>query len=70
MLKSLARLRAAGKGIIAMKVLAEGAMRDRVDEALRFTLEKNAVDAFSIGMESRAELKDIRERIIKNSQPA
>jgi aryl-alcohol dehydrogenase-like predicted oxidoreductase len=70
MLKLLARLRAAGKGIIGMKILAEGQMRDRVDEALRFTLTQGAVDAFTIGMESRAELKDIRERIIKNSQPA
>jgi aryl-alcohol dehydrogenase-like predicted oxidoreductase len=70
MLKLLARLRAAGKGIIGMKILAEGQMRDRVDEALRFTLTQGAVDAFTIGMESRAELKDMRERIIKNSQPA
>jgi predicted aldo/keto reductase-like oxidoreductase len=70
MLKLLARLRAAGKGIMGMKILAEGQMRDRVDEALRFTLTQGAVDAFTIGMESRAELKDIRERIVKNSQPA
>lgn len=70
MLKLLARLRAAGKGIMGMKILAEGQMRDRVDEALRFTLSQGAVDAFTIGMESRAELKDIRERIVKNSQPA
>jgi hypothetical protein len=45
-------------------------MKDRVDEALRFTLTQGAVDAFTIGMESRAELKDIRERIPKLSQPA
>jgi aryl-alcohol dehydrogenase-like predicted oxidoreductase len=70
MLKLLARLRAAGKGIIGMKILAEGQMRDRVDEALKFTLTQGAVDAFTIGMESRDELKDIRERIVKNSQPA
>jgi aryl-alcohol dehydrogenase-like predicted oxidoreductase len=70
MLKLLARLRAAGKGILGMKILGEGQMRDRVDEALRFTLTQHAVDAFTIGMESRAELQDIRERIVKNSQPA
>lgn len=70
MLQLLARLRAAGKGIIGMKILAEGQMRDRVDEALRFTLTKGAVDAFTIGIESRAELKDLRERIVRNSQPA
>jgi len=70
MLQLLARLRAAGKGIIGMKILAEGQMKDRIDEALRFTLTQGAVDAFTIGMESRAELKDIRERIPKLSQPA
>ena len=41
-----------------------------MDEALRFTLTQGAVDAFTIGMESRAELQDIQERIIKNSQLA
>lgn len=66
----MADLKANGKGVLGMKILGEGQLRDRVDEALRFALTKDAVHAFTIGVESRAELKDLLERIPKVSQPA
>jgi hypothetical protein len=66
----LAELKANGKGVVGMKILGEGQLRDRVDEALRFAVNKDAVHAFSIGVESRDELKDLLERIPKVSQPA
>ncbi len=66
----MADLKANGKGVLGMKVLGEGQLRDRVDEALRFAVTKDAVHAFTIGVESRAELKDLLERIPKVSQPA
>jgi aryl-alcohol dehydrogenase-like predicted oxidoreductase len=66
----LADLKANGKGVLGMKILGEGQLRDRVDEALRFAVTKDAVHAFTIGVESRAELKDLLERIPKVSQPA
>jgi predicted aldo/keto reductase-like oxidoreductase len=66
----VAAMKAAGKGLIAMKPLGEGQLRDRVDEALRFAATKDAVHCFSVGMESRDELKDIIARIPKVSQPA
>ena len=53
-----------------MKILGEGQLRDRVDDALRFTLTKNVVNAFTIGAESQAELKDLMARIPKASVPA
>jgi hypothetical protein len=53
-----------------MKILGEGQLRDKVDEALRFAVTKDAVHAFTIGVESRDELKDLLERIPKVSQPA
>ena len=58
MLVYLKRLRDAGKGIIGMKVLAEGQMRDRKDEALKFISTARAVDAFTIGVEGIDEVKD------------
>jgi predicted aldo/keto reductase-like oxidoreductase len=70
MLPLLAQMRANGKGLIAMKVLGEGQLRNRVDEALRFAVTKNAVDCFTIGCESRAEFLDNFGRIEKVSQPA
>lgn len=63
----LAKLKAAGKGVIGMKILGEGQLRDRVDEALRFTFAKDVVNAFTIGVESRDELRDLMERIPKAS---
>ena len=65
----LGELRAAGKGIIGMKILGEGQLKDRLDEALQFAVTKDLVDAFTIGIESREEFQDIYDRIPKLSQP-
>jgi 1-deoxyxylulose-5-phosphate synthase len=66
----IAEMKAAGKGLVAMKVLGEGQLRNRVEDALRFATTKDAVGCFTIGCESRAEFKDIFNRIPKVSQPA
>ena len=55
--------RAAGKGIIGMKILGQGDMRHRVDEALKYALLTKVLDAFTIGAESRAEQQDLIRRI-------
>jgi 1-deoxyxylulose-5-phosphate synthase len=56
-------MKAANKGIIGMKILGQGAMRDRQDEALNFALGLNLLDAFTIGAESIPEQKDLLRRI-------
>jgi 1-deoxyxylulose-5-phosphate synthase len=56
-------MRAAGKGIIGMKILGQGAMRTRQDEALKFALGLGLLDAFTIGAESKAEQEDLINRI-------
>ena len=56
-------MRAAGKGIIGMKILGQGAMRTRQDEALKFALGLGLLDAFTIGAESKAEQEDLIQRI-------
>jgi hypothetical protein len=56
-------MRAAGKGIIGMKILGQGDMRHRVDEALKYALSTKVLDAFTIGAESRAEQTDLIKRI-------
>jgi aryl-alcohol dehydrogenase-like predicted oxidoreductase len=56
-------MRAKGKGIIGMKILGQGAMRDRQDEALNFALGLNLLDAFTIGAESKSEQEDLIRRI-------
>jgi len=66
----LRQSKAAGKGIIGMKVIGEGGLRDRVDETLRFVLGLDCVDCFSVGAANRDELADLIRRIPANSQPA
>lgn len=56
-------MRAQGKGIIGMKILGQGAMRTRQDEAIRFALGTGVLDAFTIGAESQAEQADLMKRI-------
>ena len=63
----LREMKAAGKGVIGMKILGEGAMRDRVDEALQFAMRQDCLDCFTIGAENRQELADLIRRIPETS---
>jgi len=56
-------MRAQGKGIIGMKILGQGAMRTRQDEAIRFALDSGVLDAFTIGAENRGEQQDLIRRV-------
>jgi len=66
----IADMRAAGKGLIAMKILGEGQLRNRLDDAFRFAATKDAVHCFTVGTESRKEFHDNFDRIPRVSQPA
>lgn len=59
----LREMKAAGKGIVGMKILGQGDMSRRQDEALRYALALGVLDAFTIGAESRAEQEDLIRRI-------
>jgi aryl-alcohol dehydrogenase-like predicted oxidoreductase len=57
------QMRADGKGIIGMKILGQGDMRDRPAEAIRYALGTGVLDAFTIGAESRTEQNDLARYI-------
>lgn len=57
------QMRAQGKGIIGMKILGQGAMRKRQDEAIQFALGTGVLDAFTIGAESDQEQSDLIRRV-------
>ncbi len=59
----LREMKAAGKAVIGMKILGQGALRDRQDEALKYALSLDVLDAFTIGAESKAEQDDLVRRI-------
>ncbi len=70
-LPQMEELKAAGKGIIGMKVLGEGQLKDSVDDALLFALNKSPAHSFTIGCESKDEFKDNFDRITRlAAQPA
>jgi aryl-alcohol dehydrogenase-like predicted oxidoreductase len=62
-LSVLRDMKRAGKGVIGMKILGEGQLRMRVDEALQFALAQDAIDALTIGAENQRELQDLLARI-------
>lgn len=57
------QMRSSGKGIVGMKILGQGALRDRPSEAIRYALSSGVLDAFTIGAESRSEQDDLVRRI-------
>lgn len=59
----LEQMKAAGKGIIGMKILGAGKLRNRADECLQYALAQKVVDCFTIGSESRAEMEDLLQKI-------
>jgi aryl-alcohol dehydrogenase-like predicted oxidoreductase len=59
----LQEMKAAGKGIVGMKILGQGDLRGRQDEALKYALSLGVLDAFTIGAESKAEQEDLIRRI-------
>jgi aryl-alcohol dehydrogenase-like predicted oxidoreductase len=56
-------MRAQGKGIVGMKVLGQGDLRDRPAEAIRYALGAGVLDAFTIGAESQKEQNNLIQRI-------
>ncbi|HTS13258.1 MAG TPA: aldo/keto reductase [Candidatus Limnocylindrales bacterium] len=56
-------MRAAGKAVVGMKILGQGDMRARQDEAIKFALSLDLLSAFTIGAESIGEQEDLMRRI-------
>ena len=59
----LREMRAAGKAIVGMKILGQGDLRARPNEALKYALSLGLLDAFTIGAESKTEQQDLIRRI-------
>jgi aryl-alcohol dehydrogenase-like predicted oxidoreductase len=59
----LREMKAAGKAVVGMKILGQGDLRTRQDEAIKYALSQGVLDAFTIGAESRAEQEDLIRRV-------
>src|SRR5258707_489800 len=59
----LKEMKAAGKAVVGMKILGQGDLRNRHDEAVKYALSLGVLDAFTIGAESKSEQEDLIRRI-------
>jgi aryl-alcohol dehydrogenase-like predicted oxidoreductase len=59
----LREMKAAGKAVIGMKILGQGDLRNRQDEAIKYALSLGILDAFTIGAENKMEQEDLIRRI-------
>ena len=69
----LQKLHAAGKGVVGMKIIGEGRLRndpDKRDESARFVLGLGCVDVLNIGFEKTEEIDDFAGRVRKVAQAA
>lgn len=60
--KVLKRMKQNGKAIIQMKVYGAGSLIDKKDECLQFHTGSDFIDAFTLGIESMEQLKDVQKR--------
>jgi aryl-alcohol dehydrogenase-like predicted oxidoreductase len=64
----LKKLHAAGKGVVGMKLIGEGRLRDddaRRDESVKFALGLGCVDILNVGFEKVEEIDDFARRVRK-----
>jgi aryl-alcohol dehydrogenase-like predicted oxidoreductase len=59
----LKEMKSAGKAVVGMKILGQGALRNRQDEGIKYALSLGVLDAFTIGAESKQEQEDLIRRI-------
>jgi aryl-alcohol dehydrogenase-like predicted oxidoreductase len=59
----LKQMKADGKGVIGMKILGQGDLREKPAEAIRYALGTGVLDAMTIGAESQNEQNNLVQRI-------
>jgi aryl-alcohol dehydrogenase-like predicted oxidoreductase len=59
----LKEMKSAGKALVGMKILGQGDLSDRQDEAIKYALSLGILDAFTIGAESKQQQEDLIRRV-------
>ena len=59
----LRQMKAAGKGVIGMKILGEGQLSNDVDRAIQHAVALDSIDAFTIGFTSSTQLDQVVQKI-------
>ena len=69
----LARIHGAGKGVVGMKIIGEGRLRndaERRSQSIRYALQLGCVDVLNVGCETLAEVDDLAARVREVPAPA
>jgi len=69
----LKEIHAAGKGVVGMKIMGEGRLRnddERRDASVKYALTLGCVDVLNVGCESPAEVDDLAARVRRVEVPA
>ena len=53
----------AGNGVMGMKILGEGRLKERLDESLHFAVNLDCLDCFTFGAANRQELAHVIKRV-------
>lgn len=64
----LRKIRATGKGVVGMKIIGEGKLRDdeeKKDQSIRYAWAEGLVDMVTVGFEKTSELDDFAGRLAK-----
>jgi aryl-alcohol dehydrogenase-like predicted oxidoreductase len=59
----LREMKAAGKGVIGMKILGQGELGGQLDAAIGHAVALDCIDGFTIGFRSRVELEEVQIKI-------
>jgi 1-deoxyxylulose-5-phosphate synthase len=59
----LKQMKAAGKGVIGMKILGEGQLAGQLDMAIQHAVSLDCIDGFTIGFTSRTQLDEVVTKI-------
>jgi predicted aldo/keto reductase-like oxidoreductase len=59
----LRQMKASGKGVIGMKILGEGQLGNDLDRAITHAVGLDAIDAFTIGFTSNAQMDEVVQKI-------
>lgn len=65
--KILKKMHNNGKGVVGMKIFGAGRLVNKIDECLRYVLDLDFIDAFTIGQENKKQMYDLIKRIPENS---
>ena len=69
----LKQIRAKGKGVVGMKIIGEGRLRndeEKKNQSIRYAFAEKLVDMVTVGFEKTAEVDDFATRLGRVPKPA